>query len=310
MSDEFDVVVAGGGIAGLSAGLTAARLGRRTLILTGGILGGQLLSIAKVDGYPGFPDGVPGYDLCPMAQEMAAAAGAEIDAAELTRLAPGNDGFRVATDAGGEFSARGVVIATGAHLKELGVPGEAEFRGKGVSHCATCDGPLLKGRIAAVVGGGDLAAQEALTLVDYDARVVMFLRAAELSAQAAYRDKVLAHPRIELRPNTAVTEIRGAQSVTAVRISEAGGATHEIEAAAVFVYIGLAPNSAVVGDLAARDAAGRVVVDRAMRSSRPGLAAAGAVRAEWPGRAVASAGDGASAALAIERYLRDGAWHE
>ncbi len=218
------MVVAGGGIAGLSAGLTAARLGRRTLILTGGILGGQLLSIAKVDGYPGFPDGVPGYDLCPMAQEMAAAAGAEIDAAELTRLAPGNDGFRIATDDGGEFAARGVVIATGARLKELGVPGEAEFRGKGVSHCATCDGPLLKGRIAAVVGGGDSAAQEALTLVDYDARVVMFLRGAELSAQAAYRDKVLAHPRIELRPNTAVTEIRGAQSVTGVRISEAGGA--------------------------------------------------------------------------------------
>ena len=308
MNDAYDVVVAGGGIAGLSAGLTAARLGRRTLILTGDILGGQLLSIAKVEGYPGFPDGVPGYDLCPMAQEMAVAAGAEIEAAELARLAPTNDGFRIATDAGDEISARGVVIATGAHLKKLGVPGEAELFGKGVSHCATCDGPLLRGRTVAVVGGGDSAAQEALTLAEYDARVVMFLRGADFSAQAAYRDKLLAHENIEVRCNTVVTEICGADKVTGVYARQRCG--REIEVAAVFVYIGLAPNSAVLGGIAALDAMGAVVVDRAMRSSQRGLAAAGAVRSDWPGRAIASAGDGANAALAIDRYLRDGTWHE
>ena len=181
---DYDIVVAGGGIAGLSAGLTAARLGRRTLVLTGDILGGQLLSIAKVDGYPGFPDGVPGYDLCPMAQEMATEAGAEVASVELARLVPGNDGWRVATSDGEEHAAKGVVLATGARLKKLGVPGEAEFFGKGVSHCATCDGPLLRGRASVVVGGGDSAVQEALTLADYDVRVVMLLRGAELSAQA------------------------------------------------------------------------------------------------------------------------------
>ncbi len=306
MNDAYDVVVAGGGIAGLSAGLTAARLGRRTLILTGDILGGQLLSIAKVEGYPGFPEGVPGYDLCPMAQEMAVAAGAEIEAAELARLAPTNDGFRIATEAGDGISARGVVIATGAHLKKLGVPGEAELFGKGVSHCATCDGPLLRGRTVAVVGGGDSAAQEALTLAEYDARVVMFLRGADFSAQAVYREKLLAHENIEVRRNTVVTEICGADKVTGVRLSDAG----VIEVAAVFVYIGLAPNSAVLGGIAAIDVMGAVVVDTAMRSSQRGLAAAGAARSEWPGRAIASAGDGANAALAIDRFLRDGTWHE
>ena len=309
MSD-FDVVVAGGGIAGLSAGLTAARLGRRTLVLTGGILGGQLLSIARIDGYPGFPDGVPGYDLCPMAQEMAAAAGAEIAAEELLRLAPGNDGWRVATGAGSEHGAKGVILATGARLKKLGVPGEEALAGKGVSHCATCDGPLLRGRIVAVVGGGDSAAQEALTLADYAARVVVLLRGAELSAQAVYRDAVLAQPKIELRANTVVEEILGAASVTGVRLREAGGAAGQLEVAAVFVYVGLAPDSAVLGDLAACDAAGAVVVDSAMRTSRSGLGAAGAVRSGWPGRAIASAGDGANAALAIDRFLRDGTWHE
>jgi thioredoxin reductase (NADPH) len=307
---EYDVVVAGGGIAGLSAGLTAARLGRRTLILTGGILGGQLLSIAKIDGYPGFPDGVPGYDLCPMAQEMAAAAGAEIAPTELARLAPANDGFRIATEDGEEHSARGVVVATGARLKTLSVPGETELTGKGVSHCATCDGPLLKGRTAAVVGGGDSAAQEALTLAEYDARVVMLVRAGALSAQAAYRDNVLAHPKIEVRANAVVTEICGKDKVTGVRVREAGGAVGEIEASAVFVYVGLLPNSAILDGLAALDAESAVVVDPMMRSSRQGLAAAGAVRSQWPGRAVASAGDGANAALAIDRFLKDGTWHE
>ncbi|HUK60293.1 MAG TPA: FAD-dependent oxidoreductase [Stellaceae bacterium] len=309
MSD-YDIAVVGGGIAGLSAGLTAARLGRRTLILTGDILGGQLLSIAKVDGYPGFPDGVPGYDLCPMAQEMAVAAGAEIAPTELARLAPANDGFRVATEAGEAHAARGVIMATGARLNSLGVPGEAELTGKGVSHCATCDGPLLRGRVAAVVGGGDSAAQEALTLAEYDARVVMLVRAGELSAQAIYRDKILAEPRIELRCNTVVAEICGADKVTGLRVRDAGGAASEIEAAAVFVYVGLSPNSAVLQGLAALDASGAVMVDSMMRSPRQGLAAAGAVRSQWPGRAVASAGDGATAALAIDRFLRDGTWHE
>jgi thioredoxin reductase (NADPH) len=306
MSGDYDIVVAGGGIAGLSAGLAAARLGRRTLVLTGGILGGQLLSIAKVDGYPGFPEGVPGYELCPMAQEMAAAAGAEIAPVELARLSRSNDGWRVASDAGDEFSARGVVLATGARLKELGVPGEAKLAGRGVSHCATCDGPLLRGKSVALVGGGDSAAQEALTLADCDARVVMVVRGGELRAQALYREQVLANPRIELRCNAAVAEICGTDRVTGIRLLDGG----EIEAAAVFVYVGLLPNSAVLGNLVARDGQGAVLVDRAMRTAEPGLAAAGALRSEWPGRAVASAGDGAAAALALDRYLRDGVWHE
>ncbi|HEY6983246.1 NAD(P)/FAD-dependent oxidoreductase, partial [Reyranella sp.] len=138
---DYEIVVAGGGIAGLSAGLATARLGRRTLVLTGDVLGGQLLSIEKVEGYPGFPEGVPGYDLCPMAQEQAVAAGAECVAGEMTALSAKNGGWALAT-AEGEVTARAVILATGTHLKTLGVPGEERLTGKGVSHCATCDAPL------------------------------------------------------------------------------------------------------------------------------------------------------------------------
>ena len=154
---KFDIAVVGAGIAGLTAGLTAARLGRNTLVLTGDVLGGQLLSIEKVDGYPGFPEGVPGYDLCPMAQEQAADAGAEFAATEADRLEAAGDGWRLATGEG-DVVARAVVLATGCSLRELGVAGEERLRGKGVSHCATCDAPLLRNRVTVVVGGGDSAA--------------------------------------------------------------------------------------------------------------------------------------------------------
>ncbi len=163
MTETYDIVVAGGGIAGMTAGMAAAQLGRRTLVLTGDVIGGQLLSIEKVEGIPGHPDGIPGYDLCPMAQEQAAAAGAEFTPAVLQSLQQQGETWRLVTSES-EFSARAVIIATGSSLKELGIPGEARLHGKGVSHCATCDGPLLRNRVAAVVGGGDLAMQEALDL--------------------------------------------------------------------------------------------------------------------------------------------------
>src|SRR5262245_56262264 len=162
-NNDCDILIAGGGIAGLSAALASARAGRRTRVLTGPALGGQLISIERIDGYPGFPDGIPGYELCPMTQEQAVAAGAEFSSAAATHLAAHEDGWTV-TSAEGAVRAGAVVIATGTVSRELGIPGESRLRGKGVSHCASCDGPLLRSKTAGVVGGGDSALQEALTL--------------------------------------------------------------------------------------------------------------------------------------------------
>ena len=303
MDGEYEIVVAGGGIAGLTAGLTAARLGRKTLVLTGDVLGGHLLSIEKIEGFPGFPEGVPGYDLCPMTQEQAAAAGAEVAAGELARLEPDGAAWRIVTG-DGAVRAGAAILATGTRLKELGVPGEARLRGKGVSHCASCDAPLLRNKTVAVVGGGDSAMQEALTLAAAASRVIVFHRGAGLTGQAAYRDLVAANPKIELRGDAAVQEILGADGVTGVRLADGT----ETEVAGVFVYVGLAPNTEPLGGRLKLDATGRILTDAGMRTGLAGVFAAGTVRAGAPGRAAAAAGDGVQAAIAADAYLTDGAW--
>jgi thioredoxin reductase (NADPH) len=305
---QFDVAIVGAGIAGLTAGLTAARLGRKTLVVTGDVLGGQLLSIEKVDGYPGFPEGVPGYDLCPMAQEQAADAGAEFSATQVERLETSGDGWRLVTGEG-DVVARAVVLATGSRLRELGIPGEERLRGKGVSHCATCDAPLLRNRMTAVVGGGDSGLQEALTLVEHASRVVVLERGAALTGQAVYRERVAAHGKIEIRCNTVIEEILGEDKVSAVRIRDmTGNAASDLETAGVFVYIGLTPNTALLQGGVRLDSNGAVVTDGSMRTELRGLFAAGTVRSGAPGRAASSAGDGAVAAVAADRYLADGKW--
>jgi thioredoxin reductase (NADPH) len=305
---EFDVVIAGGGIAGMSAAAAAARLGRRTLVLTGDVLGGQLVSIEKIEGLPRFPEGVAGYDLCPTLQEEAESAGAEFTMSNLQRLHPQDGKWRVTTGEG-EIAAGGVVLAMGSSLRRLGVPGEQRLTGAGVSHCASCDAPLLRNQLVAVVGGGDSAMQEALTLADHAAKVVMLLRGDTLRGQASYRDRVSTHPKIAIRTRTVVTEILGDAKVSGVRLRDAhdGGAT-DVEVAGVFAYVGLEPNTACVADRLLLEPSGLIPIDGAMRTELAGICAAGNVRAQSPCRAASAASDGAAAAVAIDRYLTDGSW--
>ena len=305
---EHDLVIVGGGIAGLTAALTSARTGRKTHVLTGPALGGQLISIERVDGYPGFPDGVPGYDLCPIIQEQAVAAGAAFSSAEATGLQVVDDGWRLKTSQG-DVTARAVVIATGTTSKTLGIPGEEQLRGKGVSHCASCDAPLLRGRVVGVVGGGDSALQEALTLAQHTARVIILHRGTAFSAQAAYVQQVLDNSKIEVRFGTVVEEAVGNGALTGVRTRNVSdGGTGQVELSGLFVYVGLAPATAWLGGALTLDASGRIVVDGELRTSQRGMFAVGTVRSGSAGRAASAAGDGAAVALSADRYLRDGMW--
>lgn len=303
MSVEYDIVVAGGGIAGLTAGMQAARLGRKTLILTGGVFGGHLLSIEKIDGYPGFPDGVAGYELVPMTQGQAVEAGAELAMTEITGLEQEGEGWW-ATAGGDAYFARAVIIATGTGLKTLGIPGEEGLRGKGVSHCASCDAPLLRDKPVAVIGGGDSALQEALTLAGAASRVTILHRGDVLSGQTAYREQVRANAKIDIRFNTEIEEIVGDGVVTGVRLQ--GGEVMDVDG--VFIYVGLRPETAFLADRLDLSASGHVPADGALRTGLKGILAAGTVREGAPGRAVAVAGDGTLAAITADRYLAEGGW--
>jgi thioredoxin reductase (NADPH) len=308
LEKEFDVVIAGGGIAGMTAGGTSARLGRSTLVLTGDVIGGQLLSIEKIEGYPGFPEGVPGYDLCPMTQEQTVSAGAEFMMSNLERIDSQDGKWRVTTGEG-DILARAVILATGSTLKKLDVPGEERLHGKGVSHCASCDAPLLRNRVVAVVGGGDSAMQEALTLAEFASKVIILHRGDALTGQASYRDRVTAHPNIEISFGTTVNEILGEATVTGLRTSNlSNGAAADLEVGAVFAYVGLQANTAFLEGWMKFDPSGQIPTDDCMRTEMIGICAAGNVRSRSPHRAVSAAGDGASAAIAVDRYLTDGTW--
>jgi thioredoxin reductase (NADPH) len=310
---RYDILVVGGGMAALTAGLFAARAGRSTLVLEPAVPGGHLVNIQKIEDFPGFPDGVSGYELGPNTQMQAMNYGVEFAMAEVQALArdggsPSGDWLVTTTE--GEYQAGAVIVAAGSHARALGVPGEERLVGKGVSHCASCDGPLFRGQTVGVAGGGDSALQEALTLAEHVGKVQIFHRGAAFAAQQTYRQRVRDERKIEVCLNTEVREILGEQEVSGVTVCDlASGAERTVELVGLFVYVGLLPNSGFLNGILALDDDGRIPTDLWMRTEQPGLFAAGDVRKDSASQAITAAGDGATAAIAADRYLtaRDGA---
>ena len=304
---EFDVLIIGGGMAGLTAGIYASRYGLNTAIVEQMMAGAQIINLEKIENFPGFPQGIAGYELGPATQEQAMNAGVEVLMDTVTGVSVDGEYLRVTGDMGGSYLGKAVIMAAGSSLRSLGIPGEEEFEGRGVSHCATCDGPLYMGQTVAVVGGGDSAADEALTLTEYTERVILFVRGDSLDAQQVLRDRIAGNPKIEVRYGAEVAEIVGEDTVTGVRVRTADGETVE-PLSGLFIYVGLDPNSAAVADLVPLDNAGHIPVGLSMDTPHPGLFAAGDIRQQSAAQLVASAGDGATAAIAAYRYINGKEW--
>ena len=304
----YDLAIVGGGAAGLTAGLYACRAGLKTVLFESLMTGGQVINAENIENFPGFPDGISGAEFGPLLQEQATRYGLEIRLGEVTALRPESPFWAIELY-GGLERARAVIYAAGSTLRKLGVPGEQDLEGAGVSYCATCDGPFFQGETVGVVGGGDSALDEALVLTEFASRVVVFHRGDELDAQQVLRDRVAANPKIEVRYNTTVDEVLGGGAVEGISITDVeSGETSRVDLSGLFIYVGLDPNSSCLDGLLELDGGGHVPTDVWMRTPLPGLLAAGDVRQGSAAQLVASAGDGATAAIAAQRYVKGAAW--
>ena len=302
---DCELAVVGGGPAGLMAALLAARHGRSAIVLDPLGSGGALLNQERIEGFPGFPEAVPGYELGPRLQEQAMEAGAALELGEATRIESRTGDWALLTDSH-ELVAGAVVVATGTRPRELGVPGEDRLKGRGLSHCASCDGPLYRGKVVAVYGDGDHALVEALELVRHDVRVMLLTPERALGGQDTYRRRIAESGQIEVRHGTVIEEILGDGEVDGVRVRDlASGESSTVPVEGLFAYAGRVPNTHLLEGLVVLDDDGSVPADAWMRTELPGLFAAGDMRAGAVGQAIAAAGDGATAAIAAHRYLAD-----
>ncbi len=301
----YDIAIIGGGPAGLAAGLYAARATRRTLLLERKVTGGQIALTSLVENYPGFPDGVNGFDLGQAMLRQAEKYGLETSYADVTALEQVAGGFRLRT-AAGDAPARAVIITAGADYNRLGVPGEDRLTGRGVSYCATCDAAFFRGQDVIVVGGGDAALDEGLFITRYARAVYIVHRRDTLRASRVLQERAFAEPKISFIWDTVVEAIEGEDSVTGAQLRNVKtGARRALSAGAVFIFIGQHPNTGFLGGMLKLDTGGHIPVSRWMETAVPGLFAAGDVRVDSARQVATSTGDGVTAAIRADHYLSD-----
>jgi thioredoxin reductase (NADPH) len=304
----YDVISVGGGPTGLTTALYAAREGLDVLVVEKSGLGGQAGVTERLDNFPGFPDGIAGAEFADRLAAQARRFNVEIlQAQEVTQLRREEESLYVTTSDGNEYGARAALIATGSTYRRLGVPGEDELIGAGIHFCATCDGPFYKGKHVAVIGGGNSAGEESLFLTRFVDKVTILVRGDALTASKIVIDKVAAHPKIEVRYNTEVAELHGAErgKLSGITLrNRKTGATEKITPAAAFVFIGLSPNSGWLPAEIKRDQYGFITTNSMLETSLPGVFAAGDVRQGSTKQAASAVGEGATAALMIREYLK------
>ncbi|MBN1161600.1 MAG: thioredoxin-disulfide reductase [Dehalococcoidales bacterium] len=305
LKKKYDVIIIGGGPAGLSAGIYTARARLSTLLIEKGGIGGQIINSEMVENYPGFTEGISGIELTQAMHQQAAKFGVETIYDEVTGIKV--DGKRkTITTAQGEYIARAVIIAAGAERQKLGVPGEWEFTGKGVSYCATCDGAFFRDKTVAVVGGGNAAATEALELTRFAKEVVLIHRRNELRATLIMQERVKSNPKIKIFWDTVVLEILGNRSVEKLKLQNVKTKEETLlPVSGVFISVGSQPATGYLKMLLKLDTVGAIVTDEKLETSVPGIFAAGDIRSSSIRQVVSAAGDGAVAAVNAGKYISE-----
>ncbi len=301
---DYDIVIIGAGPAGLAAGLYAARARRRTILLERKVTGGQISLTSTVENYPGFEE-VDGFELGQMMQRQAEKYGMETGYTEVTGLQR-SDGLHVVHTKDGDYRAKAVILTGGADYDRLGIPGEDELIGRGVSYCATCDAAFFKDQVCAVVGGGDAAMDEGLFVTSYASKVYVIHRRDELRASKILQERAFANPKMEFIWNTVVEEVQGTDAVERLKLRNVvtnEGSTLDVNA--IFIFIGLHPNTDYLKGMLKTDNGGHIYVNEWMETEVPGLFAAGDIRANSARQVVSAAGDGATAAIRADHYITD-----
>ncbi len=303
MKKEYDVVIIGGGPAGLTAGLYSARDRLSSLLIEKRIIGGKITEAERVDNYPGFPEGISGLELTRLMHEQATKYSLKSIFTEVTSIEIDGE-QKVIKTTNGDFVARAVIVAGGSERVKLGIPGEKEFTGKGVSYCATCDGPFFTDKPVAVIGGGNAAIYEALHLTRFASKVTVIHRRDQLRAFAIVQEKAFAEPKIEFLLNTVIEAIEGKDFVQKLKLRQViTGEESFLEVAGVFMAVGLKPNTEYLADILPLDEQGRIIVDAGMQTKIPGIFAAGDIRSGSIRQTIAVAGDGATAAVSAKKFI-------
>lgn len=300
-----NLIIIGSGPAGWTAGIYAGRARLEPLLITGRAQGGQMALTTEIENYPGFPQGISGQELAKLMQQQAERFGTKVQMDEVIAVELTNHPFKVTTY-GGEYETKALIIATGTSPRKLGVPGEAEFTGRGVSYCATCDGFFYQGRKVVVVGGGDAAVEEALFLTKFASRVYLVHRRNRLRAEKVFQERAFRNEKIEFIWDSVVTEILGDGKVTGVRLKNLKTQEESVlEADGVFVYVGNIPNTGFLKGQLELDDYGYIVTDRLCHTSVPGVFAAGDVQERVLKQISTAVGSGAMAAMEAEKFIAE-----